>query len=1263
MLFILPRWSSSESGNHMTGPVTEPYQLLTKYFSAPVSAPSSRATDMAKYILLNAQVSKDLGPGGISKNSPSLMGRIFDVLSRPNYAIAEFAREWAQTGDPNLSAAWEGFTGKKKTTWSDALGEMGMDKGTGRSILGFALDVGTDPTTYIGGAGIAKAFGKGAKEVELASSAEKNLAQRSVDAGQPMFPESFGLPSKTPVELPVAHQVPLVARSTEIPADLLLPGAAKAPVLPGQMAIDFPGFSPNLEKARSLFSGQKVPVEKAVSATVKETPGQIGMRFPEFSMQAERAKAATVGAMATKLEAHGAPDILAKVEAGSIGDALKLAPLPPPKILARHQKAADSILERFNPDLAKARLNKEYPETLNSKQQAKLWNMSKEIAFKRVKAKGRDKVKVSAQITDETIKIYNATEKALVDSGKIPRIGTGENVKLSDVLADFTLRGRPITDDVIAEFGTKIKPGSDLWKSVEILRARGAMSDGVRLKNVVDKIVESKTAFKASGAFSEPQKLELDKFLKEFAKKSLKASSTSPAADRAGQKLINLALIGDKSFAQIAIQQKAKMLDEIVAGGKGRAEVNGAQTRALEKEHGKLPSWSINDNKGMEFFMSRVATYWGQKELRPFSLNAISSSQVTAATREKVITQMFKGTDDITRSEAMRLAQGFGKPSTEASRDLAHNIIRTMENMTSQASGASVLLKAGLSMDKLNEWMRRFGTGFEFKNGKVEDFTGAMHDFSKGTDWLNSWKAAEITGDPKAFIFKFQSAIEQATREKALFDEIGERFGSKLAGGEYKVKITGHPYIDEYHFPADIAKQIPRVVKDWSASEWHSGNKLMQHYDRVLSMWKSGVTIYRPGHHVRNYIGDVYLGWMGGVNSARPYALAAKVQRSMKGAYTDLIDIDRLVAAGAVPRNMATPKPGATLFSNKTGQKFTAEQIAAVAHQKGLLEQTKTLEDIIDLGERGVLGMKPFGGKVQAVARGMSELTNHNVRLAHFIDRVMKSRGSNLSDIFERANREARKWHPTGLDLTPFEKKYMRRMFPFYSWLRKATPLVIEGLVMKPGKSLIPSKAYGTIQEMQGIETPGRDDPFPVDQMFPSWIRQQGVGPVDLPDGLLGSITNQSPSGYVMAGVGTNPLSDILSQIETPGKTIGSSLTPALKIPMELLAEKNVFTGAPISGPDAQPGAMEEYIGSNIPLFSVAQGITGTTITGGETRKSMKGGGAGTERLVNFLTGLGIQGTGPYKKSAYYEATNPAKMELKAKKEKAMAALRDQLGG
>lgn len=1233
--------------------MTDPANTLLRYFSKPVSGPQS--LDVAKYILLNASTEKQLGPGTLDNggNEPSLMGRIFDILSRPNYAMAEGVRSMSPLG------VLEGLTGKKKTTFADVLEEKGVENRGARAAAGLLLDIGLDPTTYIPGAAIAKGASKlkagitgskTAKPLDLSSvvAKDKTLAQNLLDKGEPVFPEVFGLPKTNTPEIPDILRRPEQAEEFNFGPPRPQPTTSIPKlddVLPGQLELPLENVPKNLPGTPEVTRAGGPPVGQVED--VIPTKGQIPFKFPDFNLKDVRSTAAV----------DQAEDIVEKAVKGDPEAVLRVMPRPQDTTVgAREQRAAAELVAGWDNTKATAQINKQYPETINARQQVKLYYRAVEKAKQRFTNPNHPANKT--RINSDAYKIYMAVERALEAKGLVPRIGTGENVRLSTVIAQ--VGGPQKAQKVLDEFGTEIKEGGDTWQAIQALRASGAIDDTRAVKLVVEKIQEAHTATKASGTVSDGFMAQFDRVMKKLGSASARAAGVSPAGINATEKLIDFALNTGKSPAQIVIEQKAKMIDEIVAKGQANVQVNSAVTRALEADLGQIPKWAETDNKAVEFFMGRVATWWGQSDLRPLSLNSIGSSMATAAARGHALDNLFKPFTQPQRYEAFRLAQGLGAPSSQESLLLATQIVRLMDNLAGQVSGQSVVLRSGIHMDMLNKWMKHYGTGFEFTNKTATDITGKTVDFSKGTDWLKSWKTFDIKEDPKVFLFKIQQAMEQATREKALFDEIGERFGAKTYGKGYRNKVEGYPYLNGYYFPDDIAKQLPRVVRDWSLPSWTPNNPVIKLYDRVLSMWKTGVTIYRPAHHIRNMVGDVYLGWMDGVNSVRPYMLAARVQKSMKGAYDTIEDVDKLVEIGIMSRNHRAPNPNEVLFRNKSGVEFTAEQIGAVAHQKGLLEHARTLEDIIDMGEQ--TKFKPFGGKVQKIARGASELQNHNARLAHFIDKVMKSRGDNLEEIFEQASRRARKWHPSGIDLTQFEKKVLRRIIPFYSWMRKSLPLLIEGLVMNPGKSVIPSKIYDAIQEAQGIETPGRDDPFPVDQMFPEWVRAGGVGPISGPTGMLGNVTDQMPPGYIMGGMGLNPLAELMTQIESPGRTLTSSITPALKIPVELMTGSKMFTGEPISGADARPGAMEQYVGEQIPIFSALQGITGVTPFGTETKKASRSSDAGTEAFFNWLTGAGVKGTGPYIRQGQYERIAPVRAQQKSNRDSFLKYLRQQLG-
>lgn len=1258
--------------------IAGPSQAFMRHVSrtTPLAGMASTGPDqlqIARFIL-----SKAGAPVGPSKpkedmESSSALGWLFDKLSRSNYAVAEFAREWAATGDPDASALWEGFSGKKKTTYSDFLAEVGMDEGPLRSALGLGLDIFADPLTYVPVAGAVAKI----RQLKGAKTQGKPFdVMRGVDDVPPKPGEPVPVGQKFPVGLvpPRAQALPVPQRPRGIDIPFTPVGKIDVPV--GQQVL--PGMEVLKGKA-----GPALPPRQIIPDEVPTPPSVRGLRQPSFAdvpvgfpkLQKKWQLKELQKAVAPKAE-----NIVEGLAQGSKLAAAKVAPKAMPETRLSKttlDKAAAEIIAKFPPK-STSELVKKNPNALSAQQQKKYWHEAQQRVQKRYKdpESGRWFKRGPNKTYADALHIHKAIEATLKQAGKIPMVGStkgAQEISLNEVAVELFNQGIKLDDKLLKQFSgdLPVPPGSPMDNALKAASAKSAVGEAPKVQKITEEASESIVAAKTGSGLSDNQVKDFEDFLKTFGKRESAAEGLSPAAAKATDGLIKEAIAAGKSATQVALEGKKSILDDIMAGGKNRPEVQEAMTRALEKDLGKLPDWSVHDNKATESIMGRFSTFFGQSHLRPLTLNAEGSMQYVMRGFDAMLEKMFKNVSPDDAKHALVMAQGVSDNAKLSG--VAAQISSLMDNLVGHAKGESVAFRAGVDMDLLNKWLEKNKGSFRFSKGKVKNLrTMQMDDLSNGADWLDSWRYAKL-GDKETtqqFLTKAFASIHSATMERSVFDDMASRFGSKYRGGEYTTKIAGHPYLDGYYWPADIAKEIPRFVRDWTligrkASPWAADNKVGPFLDRGQSMWKSAVTIYRPAHHIRNQVSDMYLGWIDGVNTLKPYRLAARVQRHM-GGYDTMLDVERLIEVGVMGPKMGAPKAGEVLFRNKSGVAFTAENIEDIANKGGLLLSARSFEDIIDMGEKGIHKislMKPAGGRVQKVARTAAELQSYNARLAHLIDKLMKSRGSDIGRISEEAVRRARKWHPTGLDLTQFERKYLRRIMPFYAWMRKSAPLMLEGLVMNPGKTVIPSKLYDAIQEAMGIETPGRQDPFPTDQLFPSWLKDQGIGPISESEGILGKITNQSIPSYAMGGMGLNPFTDTISQYSGVDKTLrslGSSITPIAQIPAEIAFGQKFYTGEPIRGLEARPGAMAQYIGENIPIWESFQDIIGKTPFGTDTKRVQKGlDRPNYERLINWFTAAGISGTGQYQASARFEAMQPYSMEQRLSREAMLRRLQD----
>lgn len=634
-------------------------------------------------------------------------------------------------------------------------------------------------------------------------------------------------------------------------------------------------------------------------------------------------------------------------------------------------------------------------------------------------------------------------------------------------------------------------------------------------------------------------------------------------------------------------------------------------------------------NRAVDWLGARFNAAYKNADMRPIYLAEAATARSSVAKRAAVwnkAVQQF-GRDEDMWNRAMKMAQGvFHAPVGSPEQQLSSLILKNMENLVGSSglrAGAelesSVAGRAQLLMSELNSNLIRFGIRNEFTAKKIKDSNDILRDFSQGIDWLHSWETWDIA-NPINFMMRMQNAVENTVREANMFNEIVSRWGVTTAANGVRSTID-HPRLAGFHFNAEHAAQIKTFMKNLEEIKTPN-SKIMRQIDNVLAKWKASVTIYMPSHHIRNMIGDTYMNWLAGVNSAKPYSTAIKVMSSQKGRYDAFETLGNLTSPESVVKaiqrastgEQAGEKGTAIALTMKNGRHITNDMIYTAAFQKGLLPGARVLEDLADdanLIER----FRPLGGKGQAFFQHLAEYREHSIRLAHFVD-VIKKSPKNFSGAVEDATRAVRKWHPDGMDMTTFERTVMKRMFPFYSWTRKAIPLMIESLVMAPGKVAAYPKAMGALsQGLTGGQ--GTSDPFPVDQLFPQWIRDKGIGPIL---GAAGNYTIVNPS---------NPTLDLASEFSSPMKGIGSMLNPALKIPAEQLTKTEMSSGAPIT-------SQADYWTKQVPIVSTVGRLTNVGL-GGPTAKGNKQGLGNSTALINLLTALGILNTGQYQTQAQYE--------------------------
>jgi hypothetical protein len=608
--------------------------------------------------------------------------------------------------------------------------------------------------------------------------------------------------------------------------------------------------------------------------------------------------------------------------------------------------------------------------------------------------------------------------------------------------------------------------------------------------------------------------------------------------------------------------------------------------------------------------------------------------------------------------EAMVLAfkslqPGMAPPTDEAAAAALREVRGRMEailggsDIKKYIAGNTTVTRAGIEMHTLNKWLRQ--KAVKTPDGKLFQFKTTLDDGTefKGAEWITQWEQ-EIAkfNDADAgvhFLHNLESAIQGSVTERIYFNDLAIRFGKK-AGAE-----VDHPYLRGIKFDPEMAAEAKRVIEILDMLQFPKpSGKWWSTYDQLLRMWKTGVTIYNPIHHIKNFTGDSFL-LFGDGGKIRHYGKAAQLHRDFRGSKIDpgalhtargaslenVTDIEQL-------RKLALegPAEGKKVVKNKaTGVTFTDEQVMSMGALAGIYQNAGNTEDIMQAGSNFIsqLGNKfprlnaPLGGKGHRTATTVAEGREHLVRTAHFVHALETSAVKKTAKMTEKQYRElvmedaarrVRKFHPDGMDLTAFERKYMRRMIPFYSWQRKSIPLIMLISVKRPALVTAYPKAQEAVSYGSGNLDPNNRNPE--NRMFP--------GGEIYPDFLTGSpyaIVGDSPEGGTRVASGpSTPAIDFFDMLNNPmGSTMGM-MTPFATGPLSLAYEKDPRTGAPLES----LGDKAKYVAGQIPGIGVG--------TRWGTNKQ-----SGIVDFVNWMTGAGQMDTGPYRKSAEFDARERAKRE------------------
>ena len=322
---------------------------------------------------------------------------------------------------------------------------------------------------------------------------------------------------------------------------------------------------------------------------------------------------------------------------------------------------------------------------------------------------------------------------------------------------------------------------------------------------------------------------------------------------------------------------------------------------------------------------------------------------------------------------------------------------------------------------------------------------------------------------------------------------------------------------------------------------------LWRKFDKLMRGWKIGNTTLRPAHHIRNAIGDTFMNYLDGVQN--PY----RYEQGLK-----------MVSGGR-----------AGLKIRVGNQVLTGDDIFNLASKSGM--------------NKGFISSEFLEGKnpVLRHIQSFSEKREMAGRYAHFIDVLVKegkkqNLGANntagLMKIMTEAGKRVNKWNINYGDLTPFERNTMKRVMPFYTWTRKAMPLMMESLATRPGRVAAGSQLNNFISNISGVH-PNDTGGVP----YPQWLQDAGFA----------RYTDTSEPNVFSVPLPTQDLGRWFGgggNLDSVAKEFLNNINPLAQLAIERGTGRSLYTGGQIDPNEATYGAKKLGIVQNI---LDASGVTG----------------------------------------------------------------------
>ena len=324
--------------------------------------------------------------------------------------------------------------------------------------------------------------------------------------------------------------------------------------------------------------------------------------------------------------------------------------------------------------------------------------------------------------------------------------------------------------------------------------------------------------------------------------------------------------------------------------------------------------------------------------------------------------------------------------------------------------------------------------------------------------------------------------------------------------------------------------------------------KLLTLYDKFLKSWKAANTLVAPSFHVQNAASNAFQSFLSiGGDALNPKSI--KLAKNI----------------------LSTNDPYQTV--KISGKKYTYQKLNRLAKKYGVIDENFAAYDFgkdkptrWELGQRNADLQKlsdvkwkdsPIWDSVLQTSTVIGSNIESIQRMNLWICRLKKG------DDFEEATRKVDQFLFDYSDLTDFEQNIMKRVIPFYTFMRKNIPMELEAMLNTP--SIFRNINYG-IDEIQNMD----ENTVPENKRN-EWRQDY----IEIP--YSRNLTDTSEN------IGINPQFPYqqLDRLDVD-KLIGST-SPLIKMPLEAYTGSYAYTGIDIDSP------LEYILGQSLVTSPVAR--------------------------------------------------------------------------